>query len=170
MTRITHRITHSRFFDDCHLSSRHEPCHRSRVWPRCPDCTACWCVLLSFSPPFSLPEVLMDHHEGMRGSDSAFPIRKGQPVVPQAEKLDETSPSASCCIPSRVFRHFSSMRGGSKIDNSQRNLNDNTGDQPTQAGQLVSQAGEHIRAYFLTTAEASLAWPIQNQSWPISII
>jgi hypothetical protein len=46
-------------FDDCHWTSHHELCHRSRVWTRPPGCAACWCVLLSFSLLSSPPEVLI---------------------------------------------------------------------------------------------------------------
>jgi hypothetical protein len=95
----------------------------------------------------------MDHEEGARGSDSALPVRESQPVVSQAVTLDETSSSACCCIPSGVFHPFTSMRGGSNIDHSQRNVND----QSTQTGQGSSQAEVQIRAYFLAIAVASLA-------------
>jgi hypothetical protein len=131
-------------FDDCHWTSRHELCHRSRVWTRCPGCAACRCVLLSFSLLSSRPEVLIN--------DSALPVRGAEPVVSQAETLDETSSSACCCIPSGVFRPCTSMRGGSNIDHSQRNVSD----QSTQTGQGLSQTEAQIRVYFLTIAETSL--------------
>ena len=98
----------------------------------------------------------MDHEEEVRGSDSEPPVREARPVVSQDETLDETS-SACSCIPSRVFRPFTSIRGGSNIDQSKRDVNDATGPQPTQAVQLSSQAEAQIRAYFLTMAEAPLA-------------
>lgn len=86
----------------------------------------------------------MDHEEGA-GNNL---VRWAQPVVLQSEKLDETSSSAFCCIPSGVFRPLTSMRGGSKLDNHQRNVDDTTGDQPTRAGQRPSQDEGQIRAYF----------------------
>jgi hypothetical protein len=88
----------------------------------------------------------MDHDEGVGGSDPA------QQVVSQAKTLDETSTPACCCIPSGVFRPFTSMRGGSDIDHSQRNVND----QSIQT-QASSQAEAQIRAYSVTIAETSLA-------------
>ena len=91
--------------------------------------------------------MLMDHEEGVGGSDSA------QPVVPQIETLpDETSSSACGCIPSGVFRPFTSMRGGSNIGHSQRNVSD----QSTQTGQGLGQAEAQNRAYFLTIVEVSM--------------
>ena len=95
----------------------------------------------------------MDHEKGVGGSDSALPVREAeaQPVVSQAETLDETSSSACCCIPSGVFRPFTSMRSGSNIGQSERKVNDTAGDQPTQTGEAEAQ----IRAYFLTIAEIS---------------
>ena len=84
----------------------------------------------------------MDHEEGVGGSDSA------QPVVPQIETLDETS-SACGCIPSGVFRPFTSMRGGSNIERSQRDVSD----QSTQTGQGSGQTEAQIRAYFLVIVE-----------------
>jgi hypothetical protein len=93
----------------------------------------------------------MDHKEGVGGSDSALPVREVQPVVSQAETLDETSCSTCGCIPSRVFRPFTLLRDGRNTDHSQRNVND----QSTQTGQGSSQAGAHIRAYFLTIVETS---------------
>jgi hypothetical protein len=95
----------------------------------------------------------MDHEEGVGGSDSALSVREAQPVVSQGETLDETSSSACCCIPSGVFRPFTSMRGGSNVEHSQRNVSD----QPTQTGQGSSQAEAQFRTYFLTIAETSLA-------------
>jgi hypothetical protein len=94
----------------------------------------------------------MDHEEGVGGSDSALPFREAQPVVSQAETQDETSSSACCCIPSGVFRPFTSIRGGNNIDHAQRNVSD----QSTQAGQDSSQAEAQIRTYFLTIAKTSL--------------
>ena len=102
----------------------------------------------------------MDLEEGVKGSDSGLSIREAQdaqPVVLQTENLDETSSSACCCIPSGVFRPFTSMRGGSNIDYSQRNVNDATGDQSTQTGQGSSQEEAQIRTYFLLIGETSLA-------------
>ena len=110
--------------------------------------------LLSFSSPPSWPVVLTDHDEGVGGSDS---VPDPLPDVSQAEKLDETSPAACCCIPSGAFRPFTSMCGGSKNKHSQRNVGDTAGDQGTQMGQRSSQAEPHIRAYFLTIAETLLA-------------
>jgi hypothetical protein len=91
----------------------------------------------------------MDYEEGVGGSDAALPVREAQPVVSQAETLDETSSTACCCIPNGVFRPFTSMRRGSNVDHSQRTVND----QSTQTGQGLSRAGAQIRAYFLTIAE-----------------
>jgi hypothetical protein len=50
------------YSDDCHWTSRHELCPRSRDWTRRPvsGCTECWCVFLSFLSLSSRPEVLMD--------------------------------------------------------------------------------------------------------------
>ena len=94
----------------------------------------------------SLPEALIDHEEGVGGSNSALPVHEAQPVVPQIETLDETSSSACGCIPpSGVFRPFTSMRGGSKVDHSQRNVSD----QSAQTGQGSGQADAQIRACFL---------------------
>jgi hypothetical protein len=90
----------------------------------------------------------MDHEEGVGGSDSA------QPVVSQIETLlDETS-SACGCIPSGVFRHFTSMRGGSNIEHSQHNVSDQS--QSTQTGQGLGQAEAQNCAYFLTIVEVSM--------------
>jgi hypothetical protein len=94
----------------------------------------------------------MDHEEGVGGTAAALQVRGAQPVVSQAEGLDETSSSACYCIPNGVFRPFTSMRGGSNVDHSQSNVND----QSTQTGQGSSQAETQIRAYFLTIAEISL--------------
>jgi hypothetical protein len=94
----------------------------------------------------SRPEVLMDHEEGVGGTDPA------QPDVSQAEILDETSTPACCCIPSGVFRPFTSMRSGNNIDHSQRNVSN----QSTQTGQGSGQAEAQIRAYFLTIVEISM--------------
>jgi hypothetical protein len=88
----------------------------------------------------------MDREEGFEGSNSA------QPVVQQIETSDETPPSACGCIPSGVFRPFTSMRGGSNIERSQRNLSD----QSTQTGQGSGQAEAQNRAYFLTIVEVSM--------------
>ena len=105
---------------------------------------------LSLSPR---PEVLMDHEEGVGGSDSSPPVREAQLGVAQTENLDEPSSSACCCIPSGVFRPFVSTRGGSNIELSLRNVSDTAGDQPTQAGQPPSQAEAQIRAYFFSIAD-----------------
>ena len=86
-------------------------------------------------------------------NDSALPVPEAQPIVSQAETLDETSSSACCCIPSGAFHPFTSTRGGSNIDHSQRNV----GDQSTQTGQGPSQEEAQIRVYSLTIAETSLA-------------
>jgi hypothetical protein len=91
----------------------------------------------------------MDVEEGVGGSDSALPVREAQPVFSQAETLDKTSSHACCCIP---LRPFTSMRGGSNIDHSRRNVSD----QSTQTGHGSSQAEAQIRAYFLTIAETYL--------------
>ena len=103
------------------------------------------------------PELLMDYEEGVEGSNSPLPVHEAQPVVShsQAEALNEPSSSTCYCIPSRAFRPFTSICGGN-IDHSQRNINDTTSDQPTQAGQRQSQAEAQIGAYFLTIAET---WP-----------
>jgi hypothetical protein len=94
----------------------------------------------------------MDHEEGVGGTDSTLPVREAQLVVSQAETLDKTSSSACCCIPSGVFRPFTSMRGGSNVDHSRRNVSV----QSTQIGQGLSQAEAQIRAYFLMITETSL--------------
>jgi hypothetical protein len=93
------------------------------------------------------------HEEGVGGSNPALPVHEAQPVVPQIETLDETSSSACGCIPpSGVFRPFASMRGGSNVDHSQRNVSD----QSAQTGQGSGQADAQIRAYFLTIVEISM--------------
>ena len=104
------------------------------------------------APLSSPPEVSMDHKEWEGGSDSAQPVREVQPVVSQAETLDETSCSACGCIPSGVFRPFTSSRGGRNTDHSQRNA----ADQSTRTGQGSSQAGAQIRAYSFTIVEISM--------------
>jgi hypothetical protein len=91
----------------------------------------------------------MDVEEGVGGSDSALPVREAQPVLSQAETLDKTPSHDCCCI---TLRPFTSMRGGSNIDHSRRNVSD----QSTQTGQGSSQAEAQIRAYFLTIAETYL--------------
>ena len=88
----------------------------------------------------------MDREEGVEGSDSA------QPVVQQIETPDETTPSACGCIPSGVLRPFNSMRGGSNINHSRRNVSD----QSTQTGQGSGQAEAQNRVYFLTIVEVSM--------------
>jgi hypothetical protein len=95
----------------------------------------------------------MIHEEEVGGSDSALSVRETQPVVSQAETVDETSSPTCCCIPSGVFRPFTSMRGGSNVEHAQRNVSD----QSTQTGQGSRQAETQIRKYFLTIAETSLA-------------
>jgi hypothetical protein len=110
----------------------------------------------AFCSPSSLsyrPEALTDLEEGVGGNDSALPVHEEQPVVSQAETLDETSSSAYCSIPSGVSRPFTSMHGGSNIDHSQRSASYPS----TQTGQGSSQAEAQIRAYFLTIPETSLA-------------
>jgi hypothetical protein len=94
----------------------------------------------------------MDNEEGVGGSDPALSALEAQPVDSQSG-IDESSSSACCCIPSRVFRPFTSMRDGSNIDHSQRNVSN----QSTQTEQSVGQAEAQIRAYFLTISETSLA-------------
>ena len=107
-------------------------------------------ALLSLSVPSARSaEVLMDHDEGVGGSDSAPPVN----VVVQTGNLDEPSSSACCCIPSGVFRPFVSTRGGSNIELSLRNVSDTASNQPTQAGQPPSQAEAQICAYFLRIAD-----------------
>ena len=67
---------------------------------------------------------------GLGGSDSALPVREVQ--------LDRPP----------------SMRWGSdNIELSLRNVSDTAGDQPTQAGQLPSQAETQTRAYFFTISD-----------------
>jgi len=88
--------------------------------------------------------------------------RVGSPPVSTGQEVDgdsdlEAQSAPCCCIRRGVFRPFSSMRSGGNIDDSQRNVNDTTGDQPIQAGQRPTQAEAPIRAYFLTIAETSLA-------------
>ena len=77
----------------------------------------------------------MDHAEGLEGSGSALPVGDAQPIVSQAEALDET-------VPSGVIRPFTPMGSGSSIDHSQRNASD----QPIQIGPGSSQAEAQIRA------------------------
>ena len=77
--------------------------------------------------------------EVVEESDSA------QPVVQQIETPDETTPACGC-IPSGVLRPFNSMRGGSNINHSRRNVSD----QPTQTGQGSGHSEAQNRAYFLT--------------------
>jgi hypothetical protein len=106
---------------------------------------------LSFITVFSArSEELTDLEEGVGGGDSVLPAGEAQPVVSQAETLDETPSSA---IPSGEFRPFASISGGSNIDHSQPNLSD----QSIQTGQDSSQAEAQIRAYFLM---------IQRHHWP----
>jgi hypothetical protein len=93
-----------------------------------------------------------DDEQGMRGSDLTQPVREVQPIVSQGETLDETSSSTCFCIPSGVFRPITSMRGGTNVDHSQRNVSN----QATQTGQGSSSAEEQIRAYFLTIVEISM--------------
>lgn len=97
----------------------------------------------------SRPELLIDHEEGVGGIDSALPVSGAQEVVSRAETLDEISSPACCCIPSGVF---SSIRGGSNINNTQRNVDN----QSTQTEQGLSLAEVQIRAYFLMTVETSM--------------
>ena len=89
----------------------------------------------------------MDHEEGFGGSGSVLlPVREAQPVVPQADTLDERISSSACgCIPSGTFRR---MDDGNKrdIESSQRDISD-------QQGQGPSQSEAQIRAYFLTIVE-----------------
>ena len=101
---------------------------------------------LSFITVFSArSEELTDLEEGMGGGDSVLPVREAQPVVSRAETLDETSSPACCCIPSGVFRPFTSMRDRSNIHHSQRNVGDET-------GQGLIQPEAHICAYSLPIA------------------
>jgi hypothetical protein len=109
------------------------------------------CFVLFFIAVLSaLSEALTDHEEGEGGSDSVLPVYEAQPVVSRAETLDETSSPACCCIPSGVFRPFTSMRDRSNIDHSQRNVGDET-------GQGLIQPEAHICACSLPIAESSLA-------------
>ena len=80
---------------------------------------------------------LMDHEEGVGGSDSALPVNDVQP-------LDEPSSSACNSIPSGASRPSASIRSGSNIEHSPRNSSYATGD---QAGQRPSQTESHICAY-----------------------
>jgi hypothetical protein len=65
-----------------------------------------------------------------------------------------TSTASCCCIPTGVFRPFTSTCSRSNIDPPQRNVNDATSDQPTREGQGVSQAP--TRVYFPTTVDGSM--------------
>jgi hypothetical protein len=94
----------------------------------------------------------MEYEEEVAGNDSAQPVREVQSVVSQTETLDETSSSACGCIPSGVFRPFTSMHGGRNTDHSQRDVSD----QPTQTEQGLSQAGAQICAHFLTIVQISM--------------
>ena len=149
LTNLTHRVS---WFDDCHRTSRHELFHRSRGWTIHHPGSACWCVFLTFSSLSSRLEVLMDHGEDARGRDPALPTCEAQPVVSRVETLDDTtSSSACCCIPGGVFRPFTSTRGGSNIDHSQRNVSEQSAQQARQ------DSSKAECAYFLTITETSLA-------------
>jgi hypothetical protein len=70
----------------------------------------------------------------------ALPVPTGQeelPVVSQvdAEAREVTSTASCCCIPTGVFRPFTSTRSRSNIDHPQRNVGDATSDQPTRVGE-----------------------------------
>ena len=94
----------------------------------------------------------MDNEEGVGGNDSALSAHEAQPVVSQSG-MDESSSPACCCIPSGVFRPFTSTRGGSNIGHSQPNVTDHL----TQTGPGSDQAEAQNCAYFLTIPETSLA-------------
>ena len=90
----------------------------------------------------------------------AFFSHEKQPVVSRAvaETPDMTSTASCCCIPSGVLHPFTSVRYGSNVDHSQRNvINNATGGQPTQAGQGSSQAKAQPGMYFLAIVEISMA-------------
>ena len=91
-------------------------------------------ALLSFLSLSPRPEVLIDHEEGAGGSDLALPVRgaQPQPIVPHTETLDGPPSSACSSIPSGVFPS-ASIRSGSNIGHSPRDVSDTAGDQPTQA-------------------------------------
>src|SRR5258708_32159929 len=78
-----------------------------------------------------------------------------QPVVSNAdaEAREVTLTPSCCCIPTGVFRPFTSTRSGSNIDRPQCNVNDATSDQPTRAGQVPSLAEVQARVYFPTIVE-----------------
>ena len=82
-----------------------------------------------------------------------YPVSLAQPAVSQAEKLDETSSSTFCCIPSRVFQPLTLMHSRSKLEYSHRSIDDTTSDQPKPAGQCLSQESAQICVYFLMIAE-----------------
>src|SRR6266403_665122 len=133
----------------------------------------CAGAFFSFLPLSFLPEALTFCEKEVGGSETpemailqshastvtsaALPMSTGQdvedkarPVVSQAvvEAWDATSTPTCSCIPSGVFRPFTSMRGGSDIGYSQRcGVDDATGDQPTQGGEAQT------RVYFPTTIE-----------------
>jgi len=91
----------------------------------------------------------------------ALPVPTGQeehPFVSQADaEAQEVSSTASCCcIPTGVFRPFTSTCSRSNTDPPQHNVNDATSDQPTRAGQGPSQAEGQIRVYFPTIVEGSM--------------
>ena len=95
-----------------------------RVRTRRPGCAASLVRFASHHYPLG-QKCWLDHGSRL------LPVCEAQPVVSQGEIPDETSSSARCCIPSGVIRPFTSMRGGSNIDHSQRNVSD----QAIQTGQ-----------------------------------
>jgi hypothetical protein len=85
-------------------------------------------------------------------ASAALPVSTDQeehPVISQAdpEAREVTSAASCCCIPTGVFRPFTN------ISHPQRNVNDATSDQPTRAGQGLSQAEAQTREYFPTIVE-----------------
>src|SRR5216684_1360221 len=94
-------------------------------------------------------------------ASAALPVPTGQeehPVVSQAaaEAREVTSTASCSCIPTGVFRPFTSTCSRSNIDHPQRNVNDATSDQPTRAGQGSSKAEAQTCVYFPTIVENSM--------------
>ena len=122
----------------------------SRQGPQGPQAAPHAGALLSFLSLSLRPEVLIDREEVVGGSDPAPPVRE---AVEGTEDLDEPSSSGCCCIPSGVFRPFTSTRGGNNNELSPRNVSNTAGAQSTPAGQPPSQAEIYIRAYFFAIAD-----------------
>jgi hypothetical protein len=84
---------------------------------------------------------------------------KEQPVVSQtdAEAREVTSTPSCCCIPTGVFRRFTSTHGRSNIDHPQRSVNDAISDQPKREGQGPNKEDAQSHGvYFPTIGENSM--------------